>query len=232
MQQTLSTRYKNLRRRGLKAHEAIARARTLEKPVYTAEPFIGPPFPFDRRSHSHDPDECYRWVEHVSALGWRAVGFADDIIPSLRHRGWYADTHCDEVYRGIVYRLPGNRFVFGYADPINLDCALLANWLADDAHDAARSADSIAERFADRDRAFDDAWHAVHSAVQKRREARAEVREALADLRELESCDSPRIKTTIRSAFDDAWSYYRRARASLREILEDSASFGIEASEF
>lgn len=232
MQQPLPIRYANLRRRGHTAFEAIARARTLQKPVFHAEPFIGPPFPFDRASRSHEPNECYRWVEFISALEWRAVGFADEIISSLRHRGWYADTHYDDVYRGIVYRLPGNRFLFGYADPINPDCALLANCFSADAHEAARSADTIAQRFAERDRSFDEAWHAVEEAVEMRRDARDKVREALADLRELESCDSPRIKTTIRSAFDQAWSRYVRARASLRKILDGSASFGIKASEF
>lgn len=231
MQQTLHSRYTHLRKRGLSAHAALRRARRLNKRIHTVEPFIGPPFPFDRNRGQVSADDQYRWIEHVSDLGWRSAGFADQIL-GLRHQGWYADSLYDEVYRGIVYRLPGGRFVPGYADPINHGCALLANWTAHDQKEAARSADRIAERFAERNRAHDEAWHCVRRAVEERRDARAAVIDAIGDLRELETCDSPRIRTTITTAFERAWSRYRKTCESLRDALDHSAPFHIKASEF
>lgn len=232
MHQTLPQRFSVLRKRGLPARDALHRARALTQPVYATEPFIGSHFPFDRNSRN-ESDVCrFRWVEHVTFLGWRRAGYADDIRSSMRHRGWFADTHQHEVYRGIVYRLPGVRFVFGYADPVNSDCALIANATTQDIDDAARRADQIAERFAERDRDYDEAWHAVSNAIESRRSARAIVSDTLANLRELETCDSPRIRDAILSAFNHAWTAYRSASSSLRDVIAQTAEFNISAAEF
>ena len=232
MHKTIPQRFSVLRKRGVPARNALDRARALTQPVYATQPFIGAPFPFDRNSRT-ESDACrFRWVEHVTLLAWRHAGYADDIRSSMRHRGWFADTHQDEVYRGIVYRLPGGRFVFGYADPVNSDCALIANATTQDIDDAARRADQIAERFAERDRDYDEAWHAVFNAVANRRAARAIAGDALANLRELETCDSPRIRATILSAFYHAWTAYRSASSTLRDVLAQTAEFNISADEF
>ncbi len=232
MHQTIPQRYIELRKRGVPARYALNRARSLITSVYATEPFIGAPFPFDRNNRI-EPDICgFRWVEHVSLLGWRCAGYADDIRSSMRHRGWFADAHQDEVYRGIVYRLPGGRFVPGYADPVNSDCALLANATTQDIDDAARIADQIAETFAERDRNYSEAWHAVSDAVASRRSARAIVSDALANLRELETCDSPRIRAAILIAFHHAWTAYRSANSALQDVLSQSAEFDISATEF
>lgn len=232
MHQTIPERYTVLRKRGVPARAALYLARTLIKPVYITEPFIGSPFPFDSQNQN-EPDVCgFRWVEQVTFLGWRCAGYADDIRSSMRHRGWFADAHQDEVYRGIVYRLPGGRFVSGYADPVNADCALIANATTQDIDDAARSADQIAERFAERDRYYSEAWHAVSNAVASRRSARAIASDALANLRELETCDSPRIHAAILSAFNHAWTAYRSANSALQDVLAQTAEFNISAAEF
>lgn len=231
MHQSLQDRFTHLRRRGLSAHAALAKARDLEKGIHTPQPYIGPPFSFDRNKEPVQADHQYRWVEHVSDLGWRCAGFADQIL-GLRHQGWYADSFYDEVYRGIVYRLPGGRFIGGYADPINQGCALLANWSTLDEKDAARSADRIAERFAERDRDYDEAWHCVLGAVEARRDARADVIEAAQDLRDLETCDSPRIRSKITQGFKDAWALYRSSCTLLRKALDHAAPYHIKASEF
>lgn len=232
MLQTISQRYRVLRLRGSPAHAALMRARNLTTAIYAYEPFIGAPFSFESDSKT-EPAHCrFRWVENVTLLGWRCAGFADDIRQSIRHRGWFADAHQDEVYRGIVYRLPGGRFVCGYADPGNSDCALIANATTQDIDDAARRADQVAERFATRDREYSEARHAVSNAVANRRSARTVVSEALADLRELETCFSPRIRAVIISKFHTAWSGYRADSKALSRILNQASEFGISASEF
>lgn len=232
MHQSIPQRYKELRKRGVPARDALNRSRTLITSVYATEPFIGAPFPFDRNGRT-EPDICgFRWVEHVSLLGWRCAGYADEIRSSMRHRGWFADAHQDEVYRGIVYRLPGGRYIPGYADPVNSDCALIANATTQDIDDAARIADQIAERFAERDRYYSESWHAVSDAVASRRSARSIVSDALADLRELETCDSPRIRASILSAFNHAWTAYRSATSALQNVLSQTAEFDISAADF
>jgi len=104
-----------------------------------------------------------RWIENVSA-GLRFVGHADDLVRSIRHKGWYADNFQDETYRGCVYQLPARhgvpQFVGGYSDPNNDDCALLSFYLYDEKEDAARAADLIAEARADEQRQYNEAWQA------------------------------------------------------------------------
>lgn len=111
-----------------------------------------------------------RFVENVSK-GLRFVGFADEIARSegsraIDHNGWYTDdVFQDETYRGVVYQLPshgkgGTCFVYGYADPNNDDCALLAFDVTGDKLEAAKQADRFAEIFAEHEREYQEAWHA------------------------------------------------------------------------
>lgn len=229
--QPLEHRYTNLRRKGQRAATALQNARAMEKPFYYSEPSINPAFEPKSYDAYGYTGRC-RWVENVCALGWREAGFADDILTRLRHRGWFADAYCDNVYRGIVYRLPHGRFLYGYADPHNPGCALLADETAADIEDAARYADSLAERFAERDREYSEAWSTVREAFDSARDARGDTREALLDLRALESCDSPRIKQTIQAAFNAAWRSYRAACTDLKAALADAKPYGISPGDF
>lgn len=108
-------------------------------------------------------DTGLRWVENVSK-GWRLIGYADDLNRSIQHTGWFTDGDgMSETLRGIVYRLPSRKgspvYAVGYADPWNDDCALLEIVTdCDDDSDAALRADSIAERCAETDREYQDAW--------------------------------------------------------------------------
>lgn len=98
-----------------------------------------------------------RWVENVSnAL--RIAGFTDELT-EVRHKGWYCDAFREEIYRGIVYRLPHGRFAYGYADPHNEDCALLCfDNDASDEKEAARMADDFARVYAEEAREYDEAY--------------------------------------------------------------------------
>lgn len=104
-----------------------------------------------------------RWIENASK-GMRLCGFADDLI-RLDHRGWYTDPEGfeDGVMRGVVYQLPTRNgspvFAVGYADPYNDDCCCVEiRTDIEDKEEAARIADSIAERCAEREREYQEAW--------------------------------------------------------------------------
>lgn len=120
----------------------------------------------------------------------------------------------------------------GYADPLNDDCALIANTIATTLSDAAIRADHLAQIFAERDMEYSEAWQSISAAVDRKRERRKDVIEALKDLRELETCDSPRIRTTIRSAFKTAWQAYRSAATQLAAASDGAAPYGISQAQF
>lgn len=141
------------------------------------------------------PTEDTRWVQNPESLGWRMVGFADEINPrGIQHRGWYADANQDETYRGVVYLLPGKRgltrLMVGYVDSENPDSAVLQNhieatlrvdaWYGhgtlnhlDELCSAAYAADHLAETAAERARDYDTAWQAGARYASNRDEIKA-----------------------------------------------------------
>jgi len=91
----------------------------------------------------------YRWFENVD--DYRARN-ANEIV-RLRHNGWYIDEQQDETTQGIVLRLPNKRgFLAGCSDPYNDGAALVEMCVYDDEDTAARCADQIAERYAEKSR--------------------------------------------------------------------------------
>lgn len=108
-----------------------------------------------------------RWVENVSN-GLRVKGYADELgVRGIDHKGWYTDSDgIGDKLRGIVYLLPskgkGERYAYGYADPCNPDCAFLVfdDAFTDDLTGAARAADSEAEKYAEEQREYNDAYAA------------------------------------------------------------------------
>lgn len=70
--------------------------------------------------------------------------YCDDVCKSIRHTGWFVDDDCFEKIRGIVCRLPHNRFLPGWTLGEGMascvecltfndetECALYANQLAE-----------------------------------------------------------------------------------------------------
>ena len=147
-----------------------------------------------------------RFIENPAALGLRLVGLAHDAAPAghaylraaVDHTGWHLDPDgCGETVAGVVYRTSGKdgraRYLVGYADPWNADKdgngpALLSlspligdrldsDWDQDSVlRDAARRADSIAERMADDERNYQDANRAGREAREKAVEMRETAR--------------------------------------------------------
>ena len=74
--------------------------------------------------------------------------WAGDIV-NLDHNGWYTDPDgCGDTIKGIVARLPHGRFLAGWSMGKNMASAV-DDTLYDDAKDAARAADQLAERIAE-----------------------------------------------------------------------------------
>jgi len=116
-----------------------------------------------------------RWIESVEGAGLRRVGYADELVRSIRHNGWYADSSegaTGSLYRGIVVQLPARngatQFLAGYesadSDGVLLDMSrgvFEGDAEGDDAkHEAALAADSFAEHNAEEARDYDSAWQA------------------------------------------------------------------------
>lgn len=132
-----------------------------------------------------------RWVEDVQAAGLRFVGYSDEII-NLRHTGWFADSFCEKTCRGAVWQLPARNgqclFVYGYEDEDNPGSALIDFDVTNDKDDAARWADSMAERDAEESREFyakDQAEQEVYDLQARIEDGKKEVRRLLSERRQL-----------------------------------------------
>ena len=156
-----------------------------------------------------------RWIENTSEVGLRFIGYADEIA-GLRHRGWYIDPFSyddEDTLRGAVWQLPARhgraQYVAGYVDPMNEGAARIDFDVIegerggcdydheDAAREAARCADSLAERTAEDEREY----RLADAAKQRADELREEANEMRAEL-----CD--RIRET---------------RARIAELREEAA---------
>jgi hypothetical protein len=142
-----------------------------------------------------------RWHE-CPETPFRFVGLSHDLV-SLRHTGWYTCEDCcsSELARGVVYMLPHNRYLAAIADPDQSDkdgtgpCIVEVNAngspvIYDGKDDAARAADSFAERYAESAREDDRRWHEarrheeqIEESQQTLDESRDEARALIADIR-------------------------------------------------
>lgn len=121
-----------------------------------------------------------RYVENLEGCGLRLRGFSHEIIHSLRHTGHYTDVDNIETCTGLVVQMPAKngqaRFLAGYwlSDACERGAIIDFSeiYLADlednesieydhgcDAiYSAARSADSLAEREAEKQREYNRIW--------------------------------------------------------------------------
>jgi hypothetical protein len=146
--------YTDMRRRNVRAIEAFERAK-LSRASCGWKAFY--PHGVGGCNMTRQRDRpSYAWIEKPRDAGLRLVGYADEIV-NLRHKGWYCDEHQDDLFRGVVYRLPHSRgFIAGYADPWNDGPAFVCLELAEDGRQAAFWADSIAEREAESEREYQE----------------------------------------------------------------------------
>lgn len=181
--------------------------------------------------------------------GWRDVGDTDDVISTVRHRGWYSDAEASEKYRGHVWQLPARdgspQYVAGYVEDMGgkdgtrasgyvvLECARGSLVTYDDKEDAARAGDELARIEAEKAREYSERWQAARRHDDERDEARnkmkgrrAEARLIVAALRELPSvvegvADRFSIaRAQLSAGLDDAHGDMREAIGEIREHTE------------
>jgi hypothetical protein len=169
----------------------------------------------------------------------RRVGFVDE-IPSeshyrgkmVDHKGWYLrDDDCGgEVARGVVFQLPAHkgkcRYLSAVADPHNNGPAILSLELFDELREAARNADSLAEKYAEKERDYNRAWEAGQRYSDLGAEIAEERKATLALIREAKSqCatlrDMPATRKVIESAIRDYLRETESARDKRAELISE-----------
>lgn len=179
---------------------------------------------------------------------------------SREESGWYTDPYGDTfrdgsgLCYGLVYQLPGRdgkaRFVAGYqfggcdgGPTVDLGAIYETDtrdhWSGgydpqevDGARDAARAADSMAQRAAEDEREYQTAWQAGSHYANARAEAvetRRQLRELLADRRKARAIDPagfPAICAAIRSNVARALDDLREARDRMRQLADGDYSRG------
>ena len=130
-----------------------------------------------------------RWAEDLSGY-FRNVKPAHEII-RLGHKGWYVNAiHQDETTEGLVLQLPARHgqtlFMAACSDPWNDNSGIVEQYLYDDADTAARSADGLAENYAETCREDDlkqTAERDIEDLQNEIKEARERIRELIAGIR-------------------------------------------------
>lgn len=161
-----------------------------------------------------------KWSEQAEMLG-RDVKYADELLKYLGHTGWYVDNFQDETCRGIVIRLTHGRFMAGVTDPWNFNIkdrcgpAMVELYVYDNEDDAARSANHIAEVYAESCREDDAKFQAEQQIAEAHEEIasiRDQIRELCAGIREskLAPVVCERLRSDIRSLLHDKTRKFKR----------------------
>ena len=121
-------------------------------------------------SQGFDGTDNYKtplWYAHTGEQ-FRNERFCDDVA-RIDHAGWYTDTEGREKARGIVGRLPHNRYIVGYHWSSNGERVYFPE-VYDDETEAARAADSHAESFAESAREDSERFDAMQDAENETEE--------------------------------------------------------------
>lgn len=162
--------------------------------------------------------------------------------------GWYADSFQESTIRGVVYQLPGRngecRFVAGYEESESDGCTINFGsvyseksiqwyeshgwsgwtWETDakdiqSARNAARDANSMAERAAKESREYDTAWQAGSVAAMERETAQEARQEFLALMRELKGNVYPAATCrALRKQAESLVETWREAKARIETL--------------
>ena len=113
------------------------------------------------------------WYSHTGEQ-FRDERFCDDVA-RIEHTGWFTDTSQDEKARGVVGRLPHNRYIAGYHWSSNGERVYFPEVYKDET-EAARAADSHAEAFAESAREDSERFDAMQDAERETEEKEREFR--------------------------------------------------------
>ena len=194
-------------------------------------------------------EDHLRFMESPDCAGLRFVGYADELV-KLRHTGWFTDSHGqDETVRGVVYQMTTRngelRFVPGYGDPWNdvaacvsfdeiftesysdqMDCEDYKDSQA--VRDCAYRADGIAEKMAESERDYQEAWQAGSEYAYKVEEIQSLREKVWSLLREIKAFrlvrngDSmPAICNTLRTAIGGCLDDINTLREERDKLLKE-----------
>ena len=109
--------------------------------------------PYQFRIDADQPTRpSYLDSDFFPGLRWK---YADEVSRSIRHTGWFCDEYGDDTIRGLVLRLPkGRGFLAGWTMGEHMATEIDVSWIHDDEVEAARAADDMAERAAERNREY------------------------------------------------------------------------------
>ena len=204
----------------------------------------------------HDSDKpCSVYVENPESFGLRLVGRVQadtprgDIWDSRGDSGWYTQPggYCDDdICFGVVYQLSArkgqSRFVAAYQNGCNDSGALIdfatvymsepggtCGSAQDDdaARDAARAADSMAEKAAESEREYQTAWRAGSDYDQEGQtiaEARQEALTILSERRAVKGKGNyPALCAAIRSQVESLLETIAEARTKRADLANGDA---------
>lgn len=107
--------------------------------------------------------------------------YSDEVM-RLRHTGWLPNDHGD-IYRGVAIQLSGSkgkpRYIAGYEESINGGFIVDLTSVTDDQRSAASWGDSMAERSAEKEREYHDAWSEGLTCGNDLQDALADIETAL-----------------------------------------------------
>lgn len=136
------------------------------------------------------PQKCnIRWLDNANGL---RLQYADEIAHrTIRHTGWYTDDSYFDRLRGIVVRLPHNRFIIGYEDSCSTDeYCLHTDYIYTDEMDAALAADNLARICAENHREYNAAWQAGSQYATYKEEI-AQIKEEIRELAAIRERNAP-----------------------------------------
>lgn len=172
--------------------------------------------------------------------GLRDIGDAHDIVTSMRHTGWYADDSQDELYVGHVWQLPARDgeecYIAGYSERDSGYTMLCANngrlETFDDEADAARAADHLAERNAEREREYQERWRAatdldddISAKLAELQSIRRDWKANLAAWIDARKHDASRAAGNLTCHLSEAMSDWTREAQALRDLRDRLADF-------
>lgn len=210
--------------------------------------------------------DSLRWIEGTAEAGLRFVGWADELA-GYRHTGYYSRADgpdgFGDLLRGGVWQLPGRkgraRLVYGYTEfegdkETNPGSAAVCvsdvleslshccTWDSvrdlPETREAARFADGLAERQAERERDYDSAWQAGREAAELDAEviaARRDLLRLLPELRPLRRSRFPMAPLgratceVLRARVDSLLETISAARRKRDSAWDDCGSYAAEA---
>lgn len=98
------------------------------------------------------PGRGFYLADHGSPSRWK---WCDDVVSSIRHKGWFCDPYQDETIRGLVVLLPHGRYLAGWSMGEGM-ASEVGGYIYTDIKEAARAADQCAEYAAERERDYQE----------------------------------------------------------------------------